>query len=121
MNTKESGFSPEWDFMNDAKLRQLQLFLDNCYLGAEPETQDKRDLARADFASLWPNIFEEYKKSPETRRLLIKFLRKNFSVLDKGGVGKGNDPQVSALRSANSELIKNHEAEYWDVVKAIEV
>ena len=49
-------FTPGWDFMNDPKLCELQLCLDACYLGAEPETQSARDLARNKFTNL-PYLF----------------------------------------------------------------
>ena len=113
-------FSPEWDFLNDSKLRQLNQVLDECYSGIDPETQSGRDLAREKFMTLWPEIFSEYSKTKSKRALLIKFLRKNIRILDAGGVWKGNDPQVSALREANDDLIKNHGIEYWKVVEEIE-
>jgi hypothetical protein len=116
----KSEFNPEWDFLNDPKLLELQHCLDKCYSGTEPETQGVRDSARAKFAILWPEFFLNYSKTKEKRVLLIKFLRRNFQTLYSGGIGKGNDPQISALRSANEDLIKNHEIEYFDIVNILE-
>ena len=113
-------FTPEYDFMNDPKLREVHQCLYDCYYGMEPETQNERDSARAKFTILWSEIFSKYSKTKANRALLIKFLRKNFRILDAGGIAKGNDPQINALKSANEHLFTNYNAEYLDLVKTIE-
>src|SRR3989344_9567882 len=115
-----SQFTPEWIFMEDPQLRGLQQCLDACYFGMEQETQDARNAARPRFASLWPEILKTHLNNKASRILLIKFLRKNFRTLDAGGIAKGNDSQISAMRSVNVDLIKNFGQEYQEVVDEME-
>jgi|SRR3989338_2907089 len=108
-------FTPEWNFMNNPKFLELQLCLDACYYGIDPETQNDRNLTRAKFANLWPGIFKKYSKTKSSRALLIKFIEKNLRVLDAGGIAKGNDSQISALKQANSDLVQKYPIEhFWD-------
>jgi hypothetical protein len=114
MNKSESRFSPEYEFMNDLELKELQFCLDGYVSARNPQ---ERESAKNRFPILLQQVYQSCKSSPDRIRLLALFIQKNIMVNYSGGIGKDmNNPVIKAISDVNNSLAENYK-DIWEGVK----
>ncbi len=111
MDQKRTTFNPEYSYLENAELRALQFLIDDVIdlYGDKENKATNLQKIEADLNAL----YDKYKASDDQSKLkdLIKLVRDNLRILDKGGMSAGR----SIIHTIISKLSKKALEEYSDL------
>jgi hypothetical protein len=122
MSPEFTGINPEWEFLKNSELYQLQQLLDTSitsYNGVEDLRNKCTEFRRA-LEAYFEQFFSEEIDETELRQT-VEFLRRSFKTLDSGGLNVGRSQQDVDLNRINELLMTQiGEQKYFELVQQYE-
>jgi hypothetical protein len=110
-------FTPEWEFLNDPEIKQIQIFLDESFFSTKKK--EERDAALKYFEEgmekLMGNLPTIAKSNPNRLGQILLFVRTNMRILDKGGMSTGRSQQHNVLVKINKCFFDNYK-DLWNEI-----